>query len=217
MKIPQGITLTKLESMTPSAARKIIAQDCLQWLELEKIVPSNGIYIGFEAEIGEDDKPAYYEGGCKDFYQLSNDDEIPAHVLIEQMPEEVRCQVCALGLATIASVCRFNEVKAVELEASSSVTRRYLEKFFPVEQIYMMECAFEGWDAYILFDSFFPPPDHANEKLNAFHKKYFGGRDRLRAIFQNIVDNEGEFILPDVPNKSEDSCRSLCAVLRGRG
>lgn len=176
--IPQ-ITMMKLEEMTPEAARVLIAQDVLDLLKQYAINPRQGCYV---------------DCALPDWEQTT-----PLHVVLNAWLDGYNdCAVCALGAALVATVRRFDDV-TIEPWVSTNVSLRggrshlveYLERFFSKEQLALIEIAFEGTSN--IRGITYPEVEirvatHFGRHLSPFQCAV--------AIFQNIVANNGTFVLP---------------------
>jgi hypothetical protein len=92
------------------------------------------------------------------------------------LEESTKCNVCAVG-AAFASAARLGNNLFYGQSERIEMKKLFGEGLFTIEQ------AFEGWR-------------HVDKALLAFHKKHGPtSSKRLVAIFQNIIDNDGEFIL----------------------
>jgi hypothetical protein len=92
-----------------------------------------------------------------------------------------RCTVCAVGSAFL-SMARLGDELTIGDDYHDS-----LALIFGIRQVSLMEAAFEGWrrnDGSL----------SATKASRLFYEKYPKDQDRLRAIFQNVIDNGGKFI-----------------------
>jgi hypothetical protein len=91
------------------------------------------------------------------------------------------CEVCARGGLFVALILKDNKMKLGDLinRGGDAVNER-LSDVFTLEQIDLMENAFEGFD----------DDDTASFK---FYKKYKTAKGRLIAILKNIIKNKGIF------------------------
>jgi hypothetical protein len=85
-----------------------------------------------------------------------------------------KCEVCAVG-AAFASAARLGNNLFYKTSREAIAMDRIFEG-----HVDSMEHAFEGCDS-------------SNTREKMFFKKYKDAADRLVAIFQNIIDNDGEF------------------------
>ena len=109
------------------------------------------------------------------------------------------CLVCAKGALLVSAVGRFNGYTNVELNFNSTKNaHKELEKYFTLEQLDMIEIAFEGRSFMgILAERMVNDIAEASDiykKCEAFYTKYPNKDNRLKAILENIVENKGEFI-----------------------
>jgi hypothetical protein len=196
-QVPQ-VTMMQIEAMEPAARRVMIAKDVLNLLDAQAIAAERGHYIQeYLPTVG-----------------VTNDTQM--NVVVEGwLARQRACDVCALGAAMLAAVRRFDDLTVgpfVDKSLFGPGTRpnyvEYLGRFFPKEQLDLIESAFEGEDIFNLLS------EEDAERAVAFYKQYadtpyheYADDDdveergstpesnrRLRAIFENIVANNGEFI-----------------------
>lgn len=149
--------------------RIAIAQDVLKWLAQGTIVASTGIYIESECDA---DKFIGYDNAQKHIKQLVEN-----------------CQVCAKGALFAGMVHRYNGV-TIEQFFDYDGGKSKLDEFFERNQLSMIEAAFEGW-AYINRDG---GEDELSDRVWEFYEKYEDAEDRMQAIMNNIIKNQGEFV-----------------------
>jgi hypothetical protein len=105
------------------------------------------------------------------------------------------CYVCALGACFLSYIRLFNDVKVSDLVrgdrqedlylySTSSFIKSRLSQYFTHDQLLLIEAAFEGWRV----------ADYCSEQVCDFYDKHPDPKERLRAIMQNVIDNNGEFI-----------------------
>ena len=128
---------------------------------------------------------------------------------VEHAIENEDCKVCALGSLFVAAVLKVKKVGEEEAqdvlnnnydEVRTETLFRSLKEIFPIETLEKIEIAFEkggGW----FQDRGYGGVEHhfSKECFNAYANSYsdiYSTRERLVAIMQNIVENEGEFVVP---------------------
>lgn len=188
--------------MTKRELAVAVAKDVLQQLRQKKLRVKAGAYINSDSTI----------------LQISADAKAKEN--IKAVKET--CTVCALGAAALCYVERFNkanladlgamehtveewdDLKLVLFEAQQEQLWNVLKRVFSKKQMLLIEDAFEA-----VRDN---TEDKDNEDIGhehlprtklekckesdaavAFGLRYKKDADRLRAIFQNIVKNKGEF------------------------
>jgi hypothetical protein len=119
-----------------------------------------------------------------------------------------KCNVCALGAAVLSKARLFDNVP-IDGEAASYggvISLDYddcfngLKDIFSESQLQLIEAAFEGWDE----GSWETNP--AIRRAVAFGEKYIDDdKKRMKAIMQNIIDNDGTFKPPAVPKVTRSS------------
>lgn len=205
-KVSQGLERLRkpidLKSMSKAKARVEIAKDVIAALNTKKLVATSGNYGSINIEKSS-------------FKKFKYDTLVSVR---DALGVSTNCQVCALGAACLAVVGRENKLKAPFYSSSvelSHVTalRAQLREYFTPLQIALIECAFEGGEAFADYEDI----DLNNERVSAlidtavnmFKEIDMSDTDdsdisdllaqdddmRMRTIFQNIIDNKGEFIL----------------------
>lgn len=111
---------------------------------------------------------------------------------------DARCQVCALGsmFRVLVDDAAFEVTKTKNVSKQLADIREVLLDHFSSEQLGLIECAFEGAVGYINVDDYEDTDDLPAEVESAlaYADKYEDPQDRLVAIMQNIVDNDGMFV-----------------------
>lgn len=129
--------------------------------------------------------------------------------------EEV-CSVCALGALLLSKARLYDNVPVLSLttdyprspdrdylEVSGSQVRKLLADVFRQHQLHMIESAFEQCSNLQARD--YEGISDIRDSI-AFGQRYHTARERLQAIMENIVENEGEF---SPPHYSPDLLSSL--------
>lgn len=177
------VTMMEIESMSPAEARVLIAKDALELLNAEAIIAKHDSYL-LIPELENISAPLA---------------DIPMHEFLESAPT---CRACALGTALIATVRRFDRLQVTEIfrdryDANNDLQSlirsritRYLDKFFGQDQLDLMEIAFEG-RAYGL--RYWTPEEKKNAEMFHIIHSRMNPSELLKAIFKNIVDNNGTF------------------------
>lgn len=92
--------------------------------------------------------------------------------------QDFKCEACALGSLMIGFAYRHNDVRVRELQKSAQLRHNGpLGDFFDYAQLALIEEAFEGWD-----------------RGGLWYYKYANDEERLIAILENIVANNGTFV-----------------------
>jgi hypothetical protein len=156
---------------TTEDPRVAIAKDVLK--QLPALNPSKGTYV-------------YKPNGNKN---LHPNDQAQQH--IDQISED--CQVCALGACFLSYIRLFNKITVDEItyiensiDPAHHTVKNALREHFANEQLALIEAAFEGFRS--------PADTTAVVKvIEDFYNKHPNPKKRLKAIMQNIIDNNGEF------------------------
>lgn len=189
-----GPTNAAFDAMTPEQKRVAIARDVLEWLRIGKIVPEPGTYLtvhntaGQRVDIGMDPGP------------------INGH----------KCTACALG-AIFACATERTDLTIGGVNRAGNwpdAARAQLGPYFDLDQLKLIESAFEDYGGFYLDGTPRGREDHQmayravrfGVKVGDAHPCFEGryvdrsmrrqrSPDRiLRAIMQNIIDNNGTFI-----------------------
>lgn len=105
------------------------------------------------------------------------------------------CNVCAKGALFCSIVGRVNNILAKDAfnmawsNNCGDKPHELLKKYFTVEQIDMIETAYEGRSYLHEIDDF------TQNKCISYYKAFNNDNDRFIAICNNIIKNKGEFIL----------------------
>jgi hypothetical protein len=188
MKLPAAERNVAFAAMNPRQKAVAIAKDVLDQLNAKKYFATEGTYLGLEL--------AY-----------KREDESLQHIL-----EKESCNVCAIG-ATFASCVRLqNEVTvgAVRNELGSvDFMSGVMRGAFTFKELSVMEAVFEGCNISGGI------PDSEEHSIGKYRGSLIGvtsddldfdleydnsGQDDLvmRALMQNIIDNDGRLKIPGV-------------------
>lgn len=178
----------KLAKMSPARKRVAVAVDVIQQIRANRYVAAVGNYISPLA------------GG-----ELHGIDAVE----FARKPD-MRCEVCARGGMFLSMLNLFNNFD--DLLRPRLVLDKETE-FFPIEQVYLIECAFEGWDRKRAGDQYYMGSRDRIEFIevgyNAYPKFYTedlepvvlryiedypNPEERLIVIMKNVIKNKGTFI-----------------------
>jgi hypothetical protein len=199
---PRALTRDELEALiadrnarftglTPAEQRIAIAKDVLNQLKQRKLRANAGRYLAY-AGVDHD--------SAKEHELMLR----PAQEALDNLPT---CKVCALGAAFVVAGQLFDQLPderagvVLGCATDGGCEDGYLNRFFSQEQLGMIEAAFER------------DRSHYNRRMAVVHRmvedgswydqratdaRDFGLRydldgNRMRAIFLNIVGNEGTF------------------------
>ncbi len=160
------------EKLTKAQKRVQIAKDVIKSLNNGKLLASQGVYV-------TRNRPTKTLG--HDLF----DDKVTCGLdtVLEKIP---KCKVCALGGLFVEAVKHHNDITTDEITPNpwQNELHNYLNKFFSIEQLHMIEDAFEGhyYSTYYL-----------NHKALVFCNNLKKPRDRMLKIMENIVENKGTF------------------------
>lgn len=174
--------------MTKKEKRIAIAQDVLAQIHIHNLNVSKGTYI---------DEPNGYDE------YVVNLIEFPDNHITKEECDNLRksCEVCALGSMFLSRVSLYDKVQWKDLQdfdednscvLNVSNLKKTLRKIFGKEQLEWIEIAFECsavvcgyWYDHLL----------SKDQLACIHfgKDHNDDENRLVAIMQNIIDNNGKF------------------------
>jgi hypothetical protein len=163
-------------SLTAAERRLAIAREALEQEAAGVLAPSHGEGNGYLTPSDWRRRGDFYVGQAQDVA-----DRVPV------------CHCCQLGAALLVSMQLFDRApKGESLADLAGLPHRrvpYLREHFPSDQIEMLEIAFEQ-DA--LHSDGFATAEQRNAAM-VFGLRYGDPRERFRAIWQNVIDNNGDF------------------------
>lgn len=177
------------KKMSKAQQRVVGAQDVLRWLANGRLKAQRGKWLLLSRRNIATSEGFWTQG-------LRDGD------MRDALLKETTCQGCALGSLLACMVARVDKLPIKDAFYASSLGHSkvmvsrdpvfsYLQKFFSIDQLRLMEVAFErgGGDVYC---------DNSAQRLAAriFGKRYHSSAARLRAIMRNVVRNKGTFVLP---------------------
>lgn len=177
------------KKLTPVQMRIAIAKDVLAQLKLKKLRPEVGWWA--------DDSRL---GGLEDWaWKKIDEANVPeggtCTLNTQDYSKNIKsCRVCALG-AIFMGISNLYGVNITGVdpdmyEVFENLSKSPLQEYFSKDQLHLLECAFEGGggahDIYTI-----------DKKLRgfalAFHYGFQSDKDRLKAIMENIIENNGTF------------------------
>jgi hypothetical protein len=162
----------KFESATSAQKIVMVAQDVLALLTLQRIEAEHGTYVRVpqveKVKVNED-------GNC------SMQD-------VFKMPDLPACHVCAIGSAQVAAVLRLNKVEAPADEVRLGKWYSYNSNHLNDSDDQISERTQE-----VFPDSLLREMETAFENGSYDYGKIKTPKLRLRAIYQNLIDNKGCF------------------------
>lgn len=124
---------------------------------------------------------------------MPDDCNLQERDLRDYLPQihEAGCRVCALGAAMLSKARLYDDVPASTLVLTGALKVEHaLDGIFGRETVDLAEIAYEG---HVVRHTQLST-DRIHRAVD-FWRKYERPRDRMRAIWQNVIDNNGEFIL----------------------
>ncbi len=186
-----GITKTQLKkwndyfnSLTKPQKRVAIAEDVIKQIKAKKYTAKESTYLYISTTVEDEEQ-------------------------LQSNFNNVQCDCCALGGLFLSEVkfnnsCTIGEANDYDFDVKGD-TR--LQKYFSIEQLILIEAAFECWDAYrLLHNNTIDSGYGFNLKLNElklteedinkackFGDSFYYEKDKLIAILQNLIQNKGTF------------------------
>lgn len=188
-------TVEALPEIGSAQLRIALAKDVIASLETERIISKSGSWVQIESD----------ESICGFNTSISGSDDTQ----IQDIINNKKCQVCALGALFIESIRRFDSLTIGDLEDGYSVgcydITEYLDNIFDEYQLKLIEVAYERGDGGFSVRWDFRDKEDREEAERAieFGKTIDDDRERLIAIMNNIIKNYGDFIPPKVTTCTE--------------
>lgn len=158
---------------SPSKKIVMVARDVIALIKLERLEVKHGVYV-----------------------IMSGIDKFSPETQVQdiiKMPTLPACQVCAIGGAMVAATLRLNQVQVGDIVAEhTSSIGVFFNYSSPDFQYDNAECGMSNRATDIF------PHRLLREMEDAFERGYYGydffsyAKDRLIAIYQNLIDNEGK-------------------------
>jgi hypothetical protein len=169
------MTKTKTKKLTGRALTVAVAKDCLKLLQF--VTPTCGTYLSVT-------NPKFFRRDGYGCLRLkANTHTMDARKVIEEVAQD--CHVCGIGLAFLGYVACRDKATVGDCHTLNSIEmRERMAEAFSPKQLSLIEAYFEGWYSEHT-ESYDAPVEFAKAHPNP--------RERLQIIFQNIVDNNGEF------------------------
>lgn len=163
--------------MTPAQKRVRIAKDVIEQLALGKLVAASRGYLTIN--------DARLRASLNSYGSRSSLADTPWHSIFEKES----CTVCGIGGVFVAAVGRANKCTVDDSGGSpeGEFMKDYLAAWFDRSQLTMIETAFER-------DSSFGYSNESEiDDALEFSESLDDPGERLTAIMQNIIDNDGNF------------------------
>lgn len=158
-----------------------IAKDVLEQLDAKYLIAKPGNYVDYRLTLN------------------SHDDE---QEIKEALDKRKSCTACGIGSLFVCTVKKFNKIKFGDLSygTGSSISQddihSYMGKYFTSFELYKIEAAFERTGSLHEF-MWNTPKYRALEKaanyFNNFNGEKLKPNERLKAIMNNIIKNNGVF------------------------
>lgn len=173
------------EEMTRAERKVVLCQDVLARIKQERLLISPGSYIKNFYRI-----PELFSKPEKDFVGPVTPDDC--------LVVEKHCSVCARGALLLSRIRLFNSVNWDDLKVGRTIgitqdqTSDILSEAFYSEELLAIEAAFEA-EEYEENDGFIGEDEEYSWDCIGFGLQYPSSDDRLVAIMENIIENNGEF------------------------
>lgn len=151
--------------------RILICEDVIRQIQANQLSATRGSYCNPKSKVNA-------SGGA----------DLRTQLLAGNVPV---CRVCAIGALMVAGTLYVNTSTVNDLlydfrdgQDSDFVTKQ-LRKYFSSTQLHLIECSFEMWGADSITMSY--------RTAYKFGKRFEKNEDRLIAIMNNIIENNGTF------------------------
>ncbi len=176
------------QKLTPAQKAVAIAKDVLERLKTKQIKAETGIWVQV-AEVAKANRRTdwFEENVTLKSLGLSKD----LQTLVDQ---KVQCECCALGGA-ICSLAHFEDRVDLDRSGDTALGRKEgrLKKIFG-KNLALIEHAFECGDGYFTGESSFDEYSEEAKRAADFGNRYRSDSARMKAIFTNIIKNNGQFV-----------------------
>ena len=177
--------------------RVIIAKDVIKQIIANKFKAETGKYMRFTY----DGISMFPDSIFRNLVEIKGRKECELQEIIQD--ENIKCRVCALGSCFLSLINLNDNYKLNEdisyilsgVERTQHEIAKVLSPYFSISQLRLMENTFEANDlpGYIRHDCIELNGIELTDKAMNFGSVYIKDNDRLIAIMQNIIDNNGEF------------------------
>lgn len=183
--------MKQFDHLSAAEKRVMIAKDVISKLKTRQFVAEAQCWVQHLEEGAE----LFSQQDINEARQFKN---ILQDLLI---PDDPKCKACALGGCFVSAVDLFNDIT---VDSINSVPKNnvwiddmseYLAQFFKLDQLKLIEMAFEfgaGWHS--------PSSESSSEDTEkCAAAMYFHIKDpqaRMISIMGNIIENNGEFVVP---------------------
>ncbi len=191
----------EFEKASPEQKRVMIAKDVLHSIQIGMYSPQKGVYIS----------RSYFRENFVNDVQLQD-------VLLNEVVKD--CMVCALG-SCFLSIVKFTnnltvgETSKTDFTSASNYRgirgRSDLEKYFGKRQLGLIESAFECSPSYAVNEGV--NRDQAYAAAFEFGENCSNSTEKLIAIMNNIIKNNGEFVPEELEQENaEESTKELSSL-----
>jgi hypothetical protein len=124
------MTIKEFNALPRNEKVILVCKDVLKRIDDGQYIPNTGNYIDLL------DRNVY----------LMDDDDVR-----KKINDIKNCKVCALGACILsttsfANKLKYKNIKDISFSKESANVYKLLKKLFTLEQLLLIECAFEGWD-----------------------------------------------------------------------
>ncbi len=184
----------KFVKLSKAKQRVVIAQDCLDRMEIGHLKPKGGKFID------DSHLSLIVLGDAKG--NMRNVTEVASCSLKEKFNSMPVCSACAKGSLLLSFVGRINHFDVNDLtfgnnNPTDDKSHAKLLEIFDLRQLALIEMAFE--DSLYIHETLEGKPlkftKNTHKKASDFWYNYDYSTDRMRAICENIIANKGTFKL----------------------
>jgi hypothetical protein len=193
--------------LSPAQKRVVVAKDVLAALNAKQLKARQSVYV--ESTLVRSDPASEYD--MDEYYRQRNEaDAADAQTML--LEGKAECTVCAIGSVFVCAVERMNKLSYLDFRTMDQRDmRHYLaDAGFSLEQLDLMECAFERTAKYIESEKYeqfscggYEEGDDDIDAAIRFGEQFVTYNESgsrvvnsegcMRAIMKNIIANNGEF------------------------
>lgn len=188
----------KFKKATPIQKRIMVVKDVLERLNARQVKPEQGDWVNIPKLTNKYERLG---DSCSAKADDQLDDLLSSSLQDKIVKERVSCTCCALGGLLTSCVAIKNELTVDDFlsdgldggEAIKGFDMVGLSDIFSHDQLSLIEFVFEKGQGYVSDNNSRNLEPEVEKVARAFIRKYPKVRDRYRAIFENILANEGTF------------------------
>lgn len=182
----------RFEKMSDAQKRVRIAKDVIEHIKAGFLKPANSGYLTLSRAVEKEFTKDLYRGD----YSTLEEDKAPAKPLHQLFQKSESCTVCGIGGVFVAAVVRADKCTVDDMGSvdNDDYMREYLGAWFDIDQLGLIESAFE-YDPSFGQRYEMSNNDDTCHAAAGFGYAFKNPSQRLLAIMENIVENDGQFVV----------------------